>query len=170
MTTIEIIVIIGMLLLVVGSTILFFTKYFHKVEMSYTTKYGTLITLSPKTKTIKKDLIEDWTDSVVHFWNTIKEWDKEECYRIFGEMEIEMYDEQYLVRAGMNVNGITWPDFCLIEIATLPKNSDKMSIKRVESLFIHETSHLILEYVGKIIAGDDSEIHHKIFEEVGLGA
>lgn len=139
-------------------------------QFDFTTKYGTRVKLSPRTKDISKEVFEGWTDSVVGFWEENKNWGKEKSYKIIGKTAIFVYDEPYLNRAGIKVNGITFPAKYEIEIAALPKINitDQTIFDRVESLFRHETSHVITGFVGGVPF--DNEGHHKLFAEFGLGA
>lgn len=139
-------------------------------EYDFITKYGTKIKLSPKAKgNISKKVIEDYTDDVVNFWYVKKAWSKEASYKIIGKIKVELFDVFYIQIGEDKYNGIFWASSFVMEISTL---SRKISlINRVESLFRHEASHAICEYVGKIRSKEKfGEDHHRLFKEVGLNA
>jgi hypothetical protein len=176
MGTIEIIILITTLLAFAGVGIFLLIRYLksrkeEEAKYDFTTKYGTKVMLSPELKMLTPEIIESWTDSVVSFWHGKRGWDKEKSYKMIGRAKVEMYDELYLERAGIKVNGILWPSSFLIEMATLPKGTNSTPLKKVASLFRHETSHIVCEYVGGVKSGKNfGEIHHELFAEVGLGA
>lgn len=176
MGTVEIIIIIAALLGIAGVGTYLLIRHFKKKKekeekYDFTTKYGIRVMLSPQTKGISVDVFDMWSDSVVDFWHEKKGWNKEKCYKRLAKTEIEIYDKEYLERAGWKVNGIMWPSSFLIEMASFPKGTEQASIKRIASLFRHEVSHIIAGYVGNLEAGPNGgEYHHKLFAEVGLGA
>lgn len=175
MGTAEIIIVVAVLLGIVGAGIFFLVRYLKKKKeeedkYDYTTKYGTRIMLSPQTKGIFIDNFNIWSDSVIDFWFEKKGWDREAGYEKLSQIEIEIYDAEYLERSGVKVNGVIWPNSLLMEISTFPKGEVVASFSRVASLFRHETSHVIAEHVGNLDPGLGGEYHHKLFAEVGLGA
>lgn len=143
-------------------------------QFTYTTKHGLRVKLSEKTADIPITDFEDWTEDVVNFWFGAKGWDRNKSLAQIKKISIFMYDQEYLNRAGIKVNGITWPSKFEIELATLPKGwSDDPTATytpymKVKSLFRHEVSHIIAGWVGGIVF--DNEIHHKLFADVKLGA
>jgi hypothetical protein len=176
MTATEIIILVAVLLGVVGAGVFFLVRYLRdkkreEEKYDFTTKYGTRVMLSPQTQGITKEVFEMWSDSTIKFWCDLYGWSVEKCHKRLSQTEIEIYDKEYLERAGWKVNGIMWPSSFLIEMASLPKGSDTASVKRIASLFRHEVSHIIAGYVGNIPAGPNGgEDHHKLFAEVKLGA
>jgi hypothetical protein len=176
MGTVEIIILVTVLLGAVAAGTYFLIRHLkkkreEKEKYDYTTKYGTRIMLSSQTKGISVDIFEAWSDSVVDFWFEKKGWSKDKCYKKLAQTEIEVFDTEYLERAGVKVSGIMWPSTFLIEISTFPKGSVVASLERIASLFRHEVSHIIAGYVGNLEAGPNGgEYHHKLFAEIGLGA
>lgn len=142
----------------------------YNAQFDFTTKHGIRVRLSEQTKNITKETFEGWTKDVVEFWKEVKDWDTDKSYKVLSKTAIFMYDEPYLNRAGIKVNGITFPARYTIEIAALPKTNitEQTIFNRVSSLFRHETSHVITGFVGGIPF--DNEVHHKLFAEVRLGA
>jgi hypothetical protein len=176
METIGIVILIVTLLAFAAGGIYLLVRYLKKKKeeeekYDFTTKYGIRVMLSPQTKGITSEVFDMWSDSVVDFWHEKKGWSKEKCYKRLAKTEIEIYDVEYLERAGMKVNGIMWPSSFLIEMASFSKGTTTAPIKRIASLFRHEVSHIIAGYVGNLEAGPNGgEYHHKLFAEVGLGA
>ena len=135
------------------------------------TKYGTKVMLSAQTKNITKEMFEEWTNDLIVFWNDVKGWSKEECYKRIGNTKIKIFDENKITRAGKEVNGLAWLTDYLIEMSSFPPNTKTASIARIKSLFRHEESHFICYYIGNIDPGPNSgETHHELFKEVKLGA
>jgi len=140
-----------------------------KVQFDFTTKDGIDIKLSPLLSGLAAETIEEWTESVVLFWEQAKGWDRKSSLRTLAKVSIFLYDELYLDRAGIKVNGITWPNKFEIEMATLPKQKSLQTpFEKVKSLFRHEISHILAGYVGGF--SFDNDAHHVLFGEVGLGA
>lgn len=143
-------------------------------QFTYTTKHGLRVKLSEKTADIPASDFEEWTESVVDFWVEAKGWAKVKSLAQIKKISIFMYDQEYLNRAGIKVNGITWPSKFEIECATLPKgwvdgsDASYTPYKKVKSLFRHEVSHVLAGYAGKIAFSN--EAHHALFAEVKLGA
>ena len=164
------ILIISVVLIVIAAIvgiIIWRVKSKHSLDFSFQTSSGIKVKLSPKAKCTIDDF-ELWTDFVVSFWNEKEGWDRKEMLKLISKVEIILYDEIYIERSGMKVNGITWPNKYKIEIATYPKYELSPDKNRIASLFRHEMSHLIVGYIGKIPF--DNETHHKLFAKDGLGA
>lgn len=169
-----VITVVSLLAVAAGVTVLIIksirSKKRKEAEYSFTTKHNIDIKLSSEVSDITPAEIEEWTESVVDFWYDAKGWSKEESYKVLSKVDIFTYDELYLNRAGIKVNGITWPNTYTIEMATIPTNlSDTYRHKdKVKSLFRHEVSHVIAGFVGNVAF--DNKTHHDLFAEVGLGA
>ena len=171
MSTTGIIIIIAIVAIILGVGIFFLVRYLtNKEKYDLTTKYGTKILLSPQTKNIKVDVFNNWSDDVVDFWYKSKDWNKKECYEELSKMKVKIYDAEYLERSGYKVSGMMCPESSLIEISTFPKGTQVASLERIASLFRHETSHIIAQFVGNLDPGIGGEAHHKLFAEVSLKA
>lgn len=135
----------------------------------FTTSHGIDVQPSPAMASLDAATVEAWTESVVDFWQQKKGWARKDMLEMLAKVSIKMYDQEWLGRAGIKVNGITWPDSFLIEMAVLPKEGVAQTpLQRVASLFRHETSHVIAGYVGQYPW--DNDVHHQLFAELGLGA
>lgn len=146
----------------------------HNQQFDFTTKSGLKIKLSEKTSGITQVEVEEWEDSVVDFWKEAKGWDAELSRKMLGKIEVFVLDETFLNRAGIKVNGITYPGSAkfTIEMASLYKEGLDPAVytpyKKVKSLFRHEVSHVLASTVGRVPF--NNEVHHKLFADVGLGA
>lgn len=140
------------------------------IKYDIVTKYGTKIKLSESAKDINVKLFEEWTDSVVSFWVKNEKWPADKCYNLFNKIKIYIYDDQYIKRNGIKLSGAFWPSTNVIEITTVPKNGTEFSLLRVSSLFRHESSHALCQFVGNIAPGDLGENHHQLFAKFSLGA
>ena len=177
MSLIEIVIISFASLSFIGFAIYMLLRYFKnkKIEeekYDFSTKYGTRVMLSPQTKDYTPEMFEEWTDSMVDFWYDKKGWSKEKSYKMMAKTEVEMFDVHTLEMVnGYRASGRMWPGSFLIEITTFNKDEDEASVRRVASLFRHETSHIVAGWVGRLEAGPNGgECHHKLFKEIGLNA
>ena len=149
-------------------------KQIYNEQFDFTTKHGIRVHLSSQTRNIKQEAFEDWTEKLVDFWEKKMNCDRDESLKHLSKTSVLIYDQVYLERFGVKVNGILHPARYEIEIATIPpeKDKDKKYIntpyKRTKSLFKHEASHIIVGYVGGFKM--DNDIHHDIFRGVKLGA
>lgn len=142
-----------------------------KVGFDYTTKYGIRVKLSQSVVDIKSETFDEWTESVVNFWENAKGWPKNKSLKVLSGVAIIIYDYVFLNRQGIKVVGITHPFSWQIEIAAIPKEGSPETYKpfdKVKSLFRHETSHVLAARAGDIPF--DNEVHHKLFADMGLGA
>lgn len=129
---------------------------------------------SPKMLELSKETMDKWVEEVVQFWYAKKGWDKDKSRSFIRHVKIFMYDKDYLVRtiAGKNVevNGITYPDRMVIELATTWKDSaNGKPIDKVYLVVRHELSHIIAG-VHEPTLYWDMNASHKLFAESGLGA
>lgn len=173
-------IVLALAVLALGGLIAFITlkqkkkKTDYNKQFNFTTSHGLRIKLSEKTADIPASDFEEWTEDVVNFWFEAKGWSKEKSMAQMKRISIFIHDQEYLNRAGIKVNGITFPSKWEIEMASLPKGWTDDSeaaytpYKKVKSLFRHEVSHVLAGYVGKVQF--DNEVHHKLFAEVKLGA
>lgn len=164
-------IILGIVILAIFIGVIFLiTK--NKKKFDYITKHGIKVKLSKQLENLKKEDVELWTDDVVNFWFDKKEWAKLKSYNVIKNISIYLYDEIFIVRGGQKVNAMSFPDIYRIDMATLYKEELNSKLytpyKKVRSLFRHEVSHFIAGYVGGVEF--DNEIHHKLFQEVELGA
>ncbi len=159
-------IIIGLVLtaVAVGVGILIW-KIKKKDKFDYITKHGIKLNLSPQSYFLTKEVAEEWTESLIYFWNDKEGWDKKTIIKAVSDVKISLYDKLYLNRYGIKVNGVTFGND--IEIATMPKPGTYKIYDKVKSLFRHEMSHVIVSYMGIPI---DQEIQHKLFDKDGLGA
>ena len=182
MTFLDIIIILGVLVLVGGGiilAILLIKKSKNKklnggdIDFSFTTKHGIRVKLSPLLQSLKPADVEVWTENLIQFWHDKKGWNKEIMYKEIGKSFIIMFDEIYIIRDNREVNALTWlPVVPKIEIATLYKPEFDQSVytplMKVESLFRHEESHVIVAKMDSTLSL--TEGHHALFKEIGLGA
>lgn len=174
MSGIDIAIIVGVLIATLGAGAFFLIRHLRSkrkkaAQFDFTTKHGIDVKLSPELSDLKPEAVEEWTESVVSFWEEKRGWSREKMLKNLAKVGIFLYDEPYLNRAGIKVNGITWPNKFEIEMATLPKEgSSQTAFGKVKSLFRHETSHVLAGYVGGVVF--DNAIHHALFAEVKLGA
>jgi hypothetical protein len=140
-----------------------------KVQFDFSTKHGIDVKLSPMFDGVTAVPFEKWTEDLISFWNEKRGWDRNKMLSCVSKVGIFLYDELYLERSGVKVNGVTWPNRYEIEMATKPKeDSGQTPFEKVKSLFRHEMSHVLVGHVGEIPF--DNETHHALFAQVGLGA
>ncbi len=179
-----VIIIVALLILLVGGLIAFFVVRNIKnkkipthppldnINYSFITSHGIKVRSTAKLNDLNAGDIESWSEDLMMFWNQKLNCPIEDIKNCFAHTKIILYDEQYLERAGIKVNGITWAEDFVIEIATLLRPDQEIngynSMQKVKALFRHECSHIILGYVGKVEF--NNELHHKVFAEMGLGA
>ena len=137
-------------------------------DFDFITNSGIRIKLSPIMNNLTSEEVGDWTNSIVDFWCSKKDWNEAEIRKELRTVDVLLYDEYYVVADGIIGVAITRYNNEII-ISTLPKPSSNITpYEKVKSLYRHELSHII---VGKMATIPYTELaHHKLFEEVGLGA
>ena len=175
----QIIVPICVLIVIAIPVVIIYLKNKKNAEEKYggfdfKTKYGMKVWLTPKSREagLNAKQFEEWTDSVVSFWEEKKGWSKEKSIEIMGTIMVRLKDEFRFMTPyypdPKNGLALLW-DYT-IEASVITEDGN-FSLARIASLFRHETSHFIAYRVGGL--GNLkalNEEHHALFKEVGLGA
>lgn len=169
----EILIVIIVALIVVGIGIYLVIRHLKQEDdkFDFATKYGTKFKLSPAMEKLSVEIVEEWTDEIVEEWNDKMLWNKDEMYNILKKTKVILHDSINVEGGGIVAKGLVWPHSLIVEIATLSEKDSVRPFDKVKSLFRHEVSHIICEFVGGVKSVERfGEEHHRLFKQVGLGA
>lgn len=119
---------------------------------------------------ITANLTESWTTSLIQFWTASKP--DMLINRVVAAIEgsqVYLYDASYIeLIDGQRVGGVSVPRSKWIVLSTMSSIKSGFSLFRVETIYRHEMSHVILDLAAGIkdVAGD---LHHQIFSDAKLG-
>lgn len=100
--------------------------------------------------------INKWVQQVVNHWSALPKFSVEDVYKALNGSRLFYVDKKALTVWGRKVRGYTQGKDCVIG----------HTLGKVESLTIHELSHVVLYGCG---VPWDEKLHHDIFAKTNLG-
>ena len=126
---------------------------------------GVQVELTQTTQFLTQSLVDRWCGELVDEW--AKHVARTSAESALPGWKVVMVDQEYLEHGSQKAHGFTFPDYGFSAIATKPSlfnSNPSAGAKRVESLFKHELSHVIVFRSGIGFVGD----HHELFKQIGL--
>ena len=158
---------------IIESCVLFFIKLpaYKKVKSSISLFNGMSLWLSPESKNININKINDTIYKLIDFWNEkVSSWSLEKIADTLKNTKIYFQDMKFLYLLqdeNYRMVGVTFFDNKEIYITTLDRNNE-YDENKVISLIRHEVSHIICGYMD--VKYMNADVSHQLFKDVELGA